>query len=132
MAFYAFSPLGGGYLSKPIKKLKAPPKGTRMDEMSVFKQIYVSDTSLQQLPKLLQACAKYGIAAKEAKLRWFMHHSALGAEDGVSWERRVRSKLRKIVRRARVGRCRRMCYRGLPRCGLQSKKGRSRITLRWY
>lgn len=47
MAFYAFSLLGGGYFSKSIEALKAPPKGTRMDEMSVFKQIYVSDTSIQ-------------------------------------------------------------------------------------
>jgi aflatoxin B1 aldehyde reductase len=29
IAFYAFSPLGGGYFSKPVAELRAPPKGTR-------------------------------------------------------------------------------------------------------
>ena len=83
MAFYAFSPLGGGYFSKPVEELLAPPKGTRMDEMSVFKDIYVSETRIRLLKELQEASARHGIAVKEATLRWFMHHSALEAEDGV-------------------------------------------------
>lgn len=83
MAFYAFSPLGGGYFSKPVKELKTPPRGTRLDEMKVFKEIYVNDTSIGLLEKLTKACQGHGIAVKEATLRWFMHHSALGDEDGV-------------------------------------------------
>ena len=39
---YAFSPLGGGYFSKSVEELRAPPKGASMDEMSVFKDIYVN------------------------------------------------------------------------------------------
>ena len=83
IAFYAFSPLGGGYFSKPVEELKAPPKGTRMDEMSVFKDMYVSDTRIQLRENLEKACSKHGIAVKEATLRWFMHHSALEEDDGV-------------------------------------------------
>ena len=83
MAFYGFSPLGGGYFSKPVAELRAPPKGTRMDEMSAFKDIYVSDAKIQLLEGLHEVCAEHGIAVKEATLRWFMHHSALEEQDGV-------------------------------------------------
>jgi aflatoxin B1 aldehyde reductase len=83
MAFYAFSPLGGGCFSKPVEELRAPPKGTRMDEMSAFKEIYVSDARIRLLESLREACDRHGMAVKEATLRWFMHHSALGDEDGV-------------------------------------------------
>jgi aflatoxin B1 aldehyde reductase len=54
-----------------------------MDEMAVFKDIYVSDTRLQLLENLKEVCDRHGVAVKEATLRWFMHHSALGEEDGV-------------------------------------------------
>lgn len=83
IAFYAFSPLGGGYFSKPVAELRQPPKGARMDEMAVFKDIYVSDTRLHLLENLKEACDRHGVAVKEATLRWFMHHSALREEDGV-------------------------------------------------
>lgn len=83
MAFYAFSPLGGGYFSKPVEELKTPPRGTRLDEMKVSKEIYVNDTSIGLLEKLTKACQGHWIAVKEATLRWFMHHSALGDENGV-------------------------------------------------
>jgi len=83
IAFYAFSPFGGGYFSKLVEELTAPPNGTRMDEMSVFKEVYISDMRIQLLKSLEKVCSRNGIAAKEATLRWFMHHSALEAEDGV-------------------------------------------------
>jgi aflatoxin B1 aldehyde reductase len=59
------------------------PKGSRMDEMSVFSEIYVSETRIKLLKNLKEACDRRGMAMKEATLRWFMHHSALGKEDGV-------------------------------------------------
>jgi aflatoxin B1 aldehyde reductase len=53
-----------------------------MDEMSVFSEIYVSDTRIKLLENLKEACDRHGMTMKEATLRWFMHHSALGKEDG--------------------------------------------------
>jgi aflatoxin B1 aldehyde reductase len=35
------------------------------------------------LESLEKVCSKNGIAVKEATLKWFMHHSAPEAEDGV-------------------------------------------------
>ncbi|ERF75058.1 hypothetical protein EPUS_04840 [Endocarpon pusillum Z07020] len=83
MNYYAFSPLGGGYFSKPVDELRDPPKGTRMDEMTVFKNIYINETSLELLGKLTKVCERHGIKVKEATLRWYMHHGPLGDEDGV-------------------------------------------------
>ncbi len=83
MVFYAFSPLGGGFFTRPVEELRNPPKGGRMDQMKVFKDIYVNDKSLQLLQELTETCQKHGFHVKEATLRWFMHHSALGEEDGV-------------------------------------------------
>lgn len=83
MNYYAFSPLGGGYFSKPVEELRNPPMGTRMDEMTVFKDIYINDTSLELLAKLTSACERQGIKVKEATLRWYMHHGPLGDGDGV-------------------------------------------------
>ena len=83
MVFYAFSPLGGGFFTRPVEELRNPPKGGRMDEMKAFQDIYVNETSLKLLEELTEKCEKHGFHVKEATLRWFMHHSALGEEDGV-------------------------------------------------
>jgi aflatoxin B1 aldehyde reductase len=52
MNFYAFSPLGGGLLAKPLTELTNPAKGTRFDEMKVFGDIYLTDQILGQLNKV--------------------------------------------------------------------------------
>lgn len=75
--------LGGGYFSRPVAELRQPLKGSPMDEMSVVGEIYVSDTRIKLLENLKEACDRRGMAMKEAMLRWFMHRSALGKEDGV-------------------------------------------------
>lgn len=83
MVFYAYSPLGGGYFSRPVEQLRTPPAGGRMEQMSVFSSIYVNHLSLELREMLDVACEKGGLTVKEATLRWFIHHSALGAEDAV-------------------------------------------------
>ncbi|KAJ9608238.1 hypothetical protein H2200_007226 [Cladophialophora chaetospira] len=82
MAFYAFSPLGGGLLAKPISEIMKPAKGTRFDEMKVFGDIYLTDQIVGQLKKVQQICDEEGVPLMEATMRWFMHHSPLGEEDG--------------------------------------------------
>lgn len=83
MTFYAYSPLAGGFFSRPKQELESPPEGGRMDQMTVFKNMFVNDATLQQHDRLNAACTKENIPMKEATLRWLMHHSALGAEDAV-------------------------------------------------
>nr|OQO28283.1 hypothetical protein B0A51_03902 [Rachicladosporium sp. CCFEE 5018] len=83
MAFYAFSPLAGGYFSRTAEQLRTPPTGSRMDQMKQFSSMYVNDLSLELHESLSAVCAKDGLTLKEATLRWLMHHSALGKDDGV-------------------------------------------------
>lgn len=83
MAFYAFSPLGGGLLVKPLAELLKPTPGTRFDEMKVFGDIYLTPTIVAALKKVQKRCDEEGVSLMEATLRWFMHHSVLGSDDGV-------------------------------------------------
>ena len=83
MTFYAFSPLAGSFFSKPIDALRNPAQGSRMNEMSQFQQMYVNDVSLPLLEDLTSICEKEGLSVKEATLRWIMHDSKLGKDDGV-------------------------------------------------
>jgi aflatoxin B1 aldehyde reductase len=83
IAFYAYSPLAGGYFSRPTAELRSPPEGSRMDQMAVFSAMYVNDLSLEIHDALSKVCEGEGLTLKEATLRWLMHHSILGEEDGV-------------------------------------------------
>lgn len=83
MAFYAYSPLGGGFFSRPIEQLRTPLAGGRMDQMKVFQSIYVNGMSLELLQRLTETCDKAGITVREAALRWLMHHSPLEESDGI-------------------------------------------------
>ena len=83
MEFYAYSPLAGGLLAKPISAIKNPEKGSRFDQMKVFGDMYLTDENVAALEKLQGVCDSEQIPLFEATLRWFMHHSPLGKEDGV-------------------------------------------------
>lgn len=83
IAFYAFSPLAGGFFGKSTASLRNPGPESRMQQMQAFQQMYVNDTSLALHDQLQVVCEKEGIAIKAAALRWLMHHSILGENDGV-------------------------------------------------
>ncbi|KAK0944988.1 hypothetical protein LTR29_003580 [Friedmanniomyces endolithicus] len=83
MAFYAFSPLAGGYFSKSDSQLRTPASGGRMDQMKHFANMFVNDISLEMHEFLTQTCEREGLTVKEATLRWLFHHSFLAAKDGV-------------------------------------------------
>lgn len=83
IAFYAFSPLAGGYFSKTSNQLRQPAPGTRMDAMEHFSNMFVNDTSLELHDRLQVVCEEEGVTMKEATLRWLMHHSILCEQDGV-------------------------------------------------
>jgi aflatoxin B1 aldehyde reductase len=82
MGFYAFSPLAGGLLAKPVEKLLNPEEGTRFDAMKVFGQLYLGEEILGALRKVQGACDREGVSLLEATLRWFRWHSVLSQE----WE----------------------------------------------
>ena len=54
-----------------------------MDQMAVFSAMYVNDLSLDIHEQLSRSCKEAGLSLKEATLRWNMHHSILGKDDGV-------------------------------------------------
>lgn len=83
MAFYAYSPLAGGYFSRTASELREPPPGSRMDKIKIFKSVYINDTSLKLQEILTKACDEAGVKLKDATLRWLMHHSALASQDAV-------------------------------------------------
>lgn len=83
MVFYAYSPLAGGLLAKPISQIQNPEKGSRFDTMKVFGDMYLTEGNVSALGKLQGVCDAEEITLMEATMRWFVHHSPLGPEDGV-------------------------------------------------
>ncbi|WPG98661.1 Hypothetical protein R9X50_00145400 [Acrodontium crateriforme] len=83
MNFYAYSPLAGGFFSRSKEELQSAPEGSRMDQMKVFKNMFVNEVTLQQYDHLHAVCTSEKIPMKEAALRWIMHHSALTEDDAV-------------------------------------------------
>lgn len=82
MVFYAFSPLAGGLLAKPVEEILKPGKGTRFEAMPVFGQMFCNETIVGELARLREVCEGKGVSVMEATLRWFRHHSPLGEGDG--------------------------------------------------
>ncbi|KAK6404273.1 hypothetical protein LTR81_020855 [Elasticomyces elasticus] len=83
MAFYAFSPLAGGFFSKSAEQLRTPAQDGRMVQMEHFANMYVNNISLEMHDRLTQVCTAEGLTVKEATLRWLLQHSTLESEDGV-------------------------------------------------
>ena len=83
MVFYAFSPLAGGLLAKPIDDILKPEEGTRFREMPIFGDIYLKDANINALQKMNSICEREGVSMMEATMRWFMHHTPLTSEDAL-------------------------------------------------
>lgn len=83
IAFYAWGPLGGGLLAKPIEDLLKPKPGTRYDEMRVFGDMYLNDDNIAALKKMNELCAKNDMSMMEATMRWMVNHSPLNDQDGI-------------------------------------------------
>lgn len=83
IAFYAWGPLAGGLLAKPIDELLKPKQGTRYHEMPVFGNMYLKESNIVALKKMDETCGGAGMSMMEATMRWFMHHSPLESRDGV-------------------------------------------------
>jgi aryl-alcohol dehydrogenase-like predicted oxidoreductase len=85
IAFYAYSPIAGGFLAKTPETIAQGGQG-RWDPKSFFGQLY---HSLYNKPSMLKALGEFGTIAKDAGIsqvalayRWLAFNSALRGELG--------------------------------------------------
>ncbi|KAF2279535.1 Aldo/keto reductase [Westerdykella ornata] len=89
IAFYAFNPLAGGYLTdryrRDIKDEEIEP-GSRFDQNRIqgkmYRMRYWNDAFFSALERLREVVLPKGLRESEVALRWMMHHSALKREYG--------------------------------------------------
>jgi aflatoxin B1 aldehyde reductase len=103
MTFYAYSPLAGGLLAKPLDKILNPEKGSRFNSMKIFGDIYLNEKNIAALKKVQSVCDGEGVALMEATMRWFMHHSPLGKEDAVILGASDDSQIEKSLSACKLG-----------------------------
>ncbi|MCJ1439552.1 MAG: hypothetical protein MMC23_000031 [Stictis urceolatum] len=85
IAFYAYSILGGGFLTGAFSR--GEHQGTRFDSShalgSHFQKSFGSDELSQAMAKLEAALKPHGIVPRDAGMRWAAFHSALEETDGI-------------------------------------------------
>jgi len=89
IAFYAFNPLAGGYLSDRYhrdEKDSAIEGGSRFDpntsQGKQYRRRYWNDSMFDALDIIRAAAKKFQLTEAEVALRWMMHHSMLKSEVG--------------------------------------------------
>lgn len=85
IAFYAYSPLAGGFLVKSKEQILNNPKG-RWDPNTlsgkIFAHVYGKPDLLDSLEKWEQISKESGISKAELGYRWVVYHSYLKGEFG--------------------------------------------------
>jgi len=81
IAFYAFNPLGGGFLTGKVSKDSDVEKGSRFDSDTrvgqMYRQRYWNDKYFTALDMIKAVGEKHGLSMTEISLRWMSHHSFL-------------------------------------------------------
>lgn len=84
IAFYAYSPLAGGFLAKTRKQIETAggrwQAGTQLGDM--YRTMYGKETMLDALEEWGKIAEKEGISVAELGYRWARYHSALKGELG--------------------------------------------------
>ena len=82
--FYAYSPLGGGFLSNRYEENGVAEAGSRMDKENngVFSMVYFNEANWKAQQLIKAAADKNSLGMTEVALRWLSHHSALKKEHG--------------------------------------------------
>ncbi|KAK9452840.1 NADP-dependent oxidoreductase domain-containing protein [Dipodascopsis uninucleata] len=87
MAFYAFNPLAGGYLTNRYHRDSnddVVEKGSRFDpntrQGKSYRNRYWKDEMFRALDIIRQQTSKHGLTEAECALRWISHHSLLKRE----------------------------------------------------
>ncbi|WQF88011.1 Putative aldo-keto reductase, NADP-dependent oxidoreductase domain-containing protein [Colletotrichum destructivum] len=85
IAYYAYSPAGGGFFAGNHKN---PAAGGRFDKShfvgGMYSQLYLKPAITAATNKAIDLAAQHGIGGHAAALRWTAHHSILSAEHGDS------------------------------------------------
>ncbi|KAH8703402.1 NADP-dependent oxidoreductase domain-containing protein [Talaromyces proteolyticus] len=84
MGFYAYNPLGGGFLTGQMEEHTSVEKGSRFDPESRqgkrYRQRYWNDAYFKAMELIRPAAEKHGLRIAEVALRWMTNHSKLGSE----------------------------------------------------
>ncbi|KAJ0417238.1 NADP-dependent oxidoreductase domain-containing protein [Aspergillus carlsbadensis] len=87
IAFYAYSPIAGGFLAKEAEQFENEPKGTgRWDPTNFVGRVY---HALYNRPAIVEGLRQWNAISKESGIpnaelayRWVVHNSALRGENG--------------------------------------------------
>lgn len=86
IAFYAFNPIAGGFLTDRYQRETVAPEGGRFDpnraQGARYRKTYWDDAHFDALDKIRPLAKGLGITTAEAALRWMSHHSKLARESG--------------------------------------------------
>lgn len=90
MAFYAFNPLAGGYLTDRYHRDDGEGKheeGSRFDpkrwQGKMYRARFWNEEYFDALDLLRAVAEKHGLSEAECALRWMVHHSQLKREHGI-------------------------------------------------
>jgi len=83
IAFYAYSPLAGGFFSGNVthKDQQLEP-GSRFDWLESYRKHYFKDSYFKALEEYLSFVKAHNLSPLEVPLRWIKHHSLLSGEHG--------------------------------------------------
>jgi len=86
IAFYAYSPIAGGFLVKTSASIRSKASGGRFDSESMvgdmYSTMYAKDTLLDALDEWEHIAKDAGVGKAELAFRWIAWHSALKREYG--------------------------------------------------
>ncbi|KAF9350920.1 hypothetical protein BGX26_010940 [Mortierella sp. AD094] len=87
IAFYAYNPIGGGLLSGRYNFENEAKDGGRFDENTGFgkyyRQRYWNALFFDAIKKMESVTKEHNLTLIESALRWMVHHSGLGPNDGI-------------------------------------------------
>lgn len=85
IAFYAYSPIAGGFLTKTREQIESGTTRFSPDQMyGLYHKMYVKDVFLQALEEWASIAIEAGVSKAELAYRWVRFNSALKPEYGDS------------------------------------------------
>jgi aryl-alcohol dehydrogenase-like predicted oxidoreductase len=83
IAFYAYSPIAGGFLTKSHEQIESGSTRFSPDQMyGLYHKMYVKDKFMEALEAWEGIARDEGVSKAELAYRWIMYNSALKAEFG--------------------------------------------------